>query len=259
MNVTLEGKRAIVTGGASGIGRAIAETFLASGASVVICDRDGELISDLQQSGSKLIAHRCDVADEVAVDAFVSRAAADLGGLDILVNNAGLTGPFGAIEELDGSDWRSTMDVNVNGMFYCTRRAVPLLKSAGGGAIINISSIAGRFGYAYRTPYSASKWAVVGLTHSLASELGPARIRVNALLPGFVAGPRHERNAHARAKILGITYEEQKNRIRSKISMRELTSPQDVANMATYLASEIGAHVSGQAISVDGNVETMGG
>ena len=198
-----------------------------------------------------------DMAREADIVAMIDAAEDAFGPVDLYFANAGVA--IGTDPMDDEAAWNLSFDVNIHGMFFCTRRAVPLLKAAGKGLIINLSSITGRLGYALRTPYSSSKWAVVGLTESLAIELGPSKIRVNALMPGFVAGPRHERNAHNRAALLGITYEEQKRRLMSKISMRELTQPQDVANMAVFLASPLGAHISGQSISVCGNVETLGG
>ena len=259
MEIDLQGMRVLVTGGGSGIGRCIAETMARCSARVAIGDASQAALDEFRAANPGIEALPCDVSDEGQVDAMFREVEGRLGGLDVMVNNAGITGPFGRIEDLESADWLKTFAVNVHGMFFCTRRAVPLLKSAGKGLIINISSITGRLGYALRTPYSSSKWAVIGLTQSLAIELGPSKIRVNALLPGFVAGPRHERNAHARAALLGISYEEQKRRLMSKISLRELTQPQDVANMAVFLASPLGAHVSGQSISVCGNVETLGG
>jgi NAD(P)-dependent dehydrogenase (short-subunit alcohol dehydrogenase family) len=257
MNLDLSGARVLVTAGASGIGRTIAETFAAANARVTICDISDENLSALRNEQPKITAHRGDISDDKAMGALLSTLGRELGGLDILVNNAGITGPFSAIDKIDIEDWKRTVDVNVNGTFFVTRHAVPLIRQAGGGCIINISSIAGRFGYAFRTPYSATKWAIIGMTQSLAKELGPEKIRVNAILPGFVAGPRHERNARARADLLGITLEEQKKSIFAKISKRELTQPQDIANTTLFLASPLGAHISGQSVSVCGNVETM--
>lgn len=259
MQISLSGLRALVTGGGSGVGRAIAETMASSGARVGVCDNDPAQIADVTQKVPGIEAIACDVAEEASVDRMFEAIGRRFGGLDILVNNAGVTGPFGAIEDIAPADWLRTQAVNVNGVYYCTRRAVPMMKAAGAGSIINISSVAGRLGYAMRSPYTASKWAVIGITETLAMELGPSRIRVNAILPGFVAGPRHERNAHARAKLLGITYEEQKRRIMSRISLRALTTPQDIANTAVFLASPQGAHITGQALSVDGHVEMLGG
>ncbi|MFG1193051.1 MULTISPECIES: SDR family oxidoreductase [Xanthobacter] len=257
MDFGLSGARVLVTAGASGIGLTIAETFAAAGARVAICDLAGEHISALQRRNPEIATYMGDISEAETMKRVIATVGEDLGGLDVLVNNAGVTGPFGAIDDIDINEWERTVAVNVNGTFYVTRCAVPLLRRAGGGSIINISSIAGRFGYAYRTPYSATKWAIIGMTQSLAKELGPANVRVNAILPGFVAGPRHERNAEARAKILGISLQDHKKSILSKISKRELTQPEDVANSALFLASKLGSHISGQSLSVCGNVETM--
>jgi NAD(P)-dependent dehydrogenase (short-subunit alcohol dehydrogenase family) len=142
-------------------------------------------------------------------------------------------------------------------MFYCTRRAVPLLKEAGGGAIVNLSSVAGRLGFPLRTPYSSSKWAVVGFTQSLAIELGPSKIRVNAIQPGPVAGPRIERVIAAKAKAVGISYKAQEKTMLSKVSLRRFVTAEDIANTALFLCSKEGASISGQAISVCGNTETL--
>src|ERR1700733_15165645 len=257
MNLDLSDARVLVTAGASGIGRTIAEAFAAAKARVAICDISDENLTALRNAKPNITAHRADISDDKAMGALLSELGRDLGGLDILVNNAGVTGPFAAIDKIDIEDWKRTVDVNVNGTFYVTRHAVPLIRKAGGGCIINISSIAGRFGYAFRTPNSATKWAISGLTQTLAKDLGQEKTRVNAILPGFVAGPRHERNARVRADLLGITLEDHKKSILEKISKRELTQPKDIANTALFLASPLGAHISGQSVSVCGNVETM--
>ena len=142
-------------------------------------------------------------------------------------------------------------------MFLCARRAVPLLKAAGGGAMVNMSSAAGRFGYAFRTPYAAAKWGVIGLTQSLAKELGPHGITVNAILPGIVEGPRMEGVIRDRAKALGVAYEEMERRYLERVSLRRMVSPRDIAHMVLFLASPLGRNVSGQSLGVDGNVETL--
>jgi NAD(P)-dependent dehydrogenase (short-subunit alcohol dehydrogenase family) len=181
-----------------------------------------------------------------------------LGGLDVLVNNAGIAGPTGGIEELDVNEWEETIDVNLNAQFYFARRAVPMLRDAhGGGTIIALSSVAGRLGYAFRTPYAATKWAVVGMTKSLAIELGPSNIRVNAIQPGIVKGPRIERVIAARAKQLNLPYEEMEKQYLAKISLRRMTTPEEIAATALFLCSPAGSGISGQAISVCGNVEVL--
>ena len=154
-------------------------------------------------------------------------------------------------------DWARTLEVNLFGQYLCARRAVPHIRAAGGGSIVNLSSAAGRFGFALRTPYAASKWAVVGLSKSLAIELGPDQIRVNAICPGAVEGERIDRVIAAKAQALGITPEAMRAELVEKASMKRLVSAQDIANMILYLCSDAGRLVSGQAIGVDGNVEYL--
>jgi NAD(P)-dependent dehydrogenase (short-subunit alcohol dehydrogenase family) len=213
------------------------------------------MLDECRRAG--LGATQADVADPAQVDRLFDEALAGLGGLDVLVNNAGVAGPFSAVEAMSIADWDRTIAVNLSGMFYCIRRAVPLLKLAGGGLIVSMSSVAGRLGFPFRSVYSASKWAIVGLTETLAMELGPDNIRVNCIQPGIVDGERHWRNAKAKAALLGITLDEQERRVLSRVSLRRMVSPNDVANMALFLASDLGQNISGQALSVCGNVETM--
>jgi NAD(P)-dependent dehydrogenase (short-subunit alcohol dehydrogenase family) len=252
-----QGLRVVVTAGASGIGRAIAETLREHGARVHVCDISPEALDECRAAMPDVGVALADVADIDQVDAFFDGALAELGGLDVLINNAGIAGPTAGVEEIEPGDWDRTVAVNLNGMFYCARRAVPVLRETGQGAIINLSSVAGRLGFAYRTPYAATKWAVVGFTQSLAKELGPDGIRVNAILPGVVEGPRIERVIAARAEALGKSYAEVERENLSKVSLRRMVSPYDVANMALFLCSPAGQNISGQALSVCGNVEAI--
>jgi NAD(P)-dependent dehydrogenase (short-subunit alcohol dehydrogenase family) len=251
------GLRVLVTAGASGIGRAIASALLEDGARVHVCDVSEEALADCGKTLPKVTTSRADVANEGQVDQLFREVQANLGGLDVLVNNAGIAGPTGGIAEIEPEEWRRTIDVNLNGQFYCARLAVPMLRAAGGGAIVNLSSVAGRLGYAYRTPYSASKWAVIGFTESLAIELGPSNIRVNAILPGIVEGPRIQRVIQARADQLKIGYPEMEQQYLTKVSLRRMVTGEDVAAMVVFLCSPAGRNISGQALSVCGNVETL--
>jgi NAD(P)-dependent dehydrogenase (short-subunit alcohol dehydrogenase family) len=180
-----------------------------------------------------------------------------LGGLDVLINNAGIAGPTAAVEDIDPEGWSRTLVVNITGQFLCARRAVPLLKAAGGGSIINVSSAAGRLGYPLRTPYAASKWAVIGFTKSLAMELGPHDIRVNALLPGIVAGDRMRRVIAARAAAQNVSYDEIAGRYLAQVSLRRMVSYDDLAAMVLFLCSPEGRNISGQSLGVCGNVESL--
>lgn len=252
-----DGRRVLVTAGASGIGRAIADLLAEAGAKVHICDVDEAALAGFRRDRPKLGATNTDVADDAAVDRLFQEVQTELGGLDALVNNAGLAGPTGPVEEIDPQAWRRCLEVGLTGQFLCARRAVPLLKAAGRGVIINMSSVAGRLGYAFRTPYSATKWGVIGFTQSLAKELGPANITVNAILPGIVEGPRIEGVIRARAETLGISYQEMEGRYLERISLRRMVSSEDVANMVLFLVSPLGRNISGQSLSVCGNVETL--
>jgi NAD(P)-dependent dehydrogenase (short-subunit alcohol dehydrogenase family) len=177
--------------------------------------------------------------------------------LDILVNNAGVAGPTGGIETVQPDEWDRTIAINLSGVFLVTRRAVPLLRAAGGGAIINISSAAGKLGFPLRTPYSASKFGIIGLTETLAIELGVDQIRVNAILPGVVAGERQDRVLAVKAKANGISLEEQQQRAVARVSMQTMVQAEDIAQAALYLAGPAGRYVSGERLSVGGNVESM--
>ncbi len=252
----LRGKHAFVTAGASGIGYAIATTLADHGATVAICDIDRTALERCGRERPDLECHLCDVADEAQVDSVFATIDQRWGRLDILVNNAGIAGPTGPIDEIAADAWRQTVDVNLNGVFYVTRRAVPLLRRSQ-GQIINLSSVAGRLGYALRSPYSATKWAIVGFTKSLAKELGPSGIRVNAIQPGIVAGPRIDAVIQARADATGKSFEEVEAANLEKVSLRRKVTAEDVANMALFLCAPAGRNISGQAISVCGNVEEI--
>ena len=257
------GLRVLITGGASGIGLVMARAFIDAGARVHVCDSSSEAIDALTQAEASaecnaITATLADVADKDAVERVFADVRQELGGLDVLVNNAGIAGPTGGVEEIEVDEWEQTVDVNLNAQFYFARRAVPLLRDAhGGGTIIALSSVAGRLGYAFRTPYAATKWAVVGMIKSLAIELGPSNIRVNAIQPGIVKGPRIERVIAARAKQMNLSYEEMEKQYLAKISLRRMTTPEEIAATALFLCSPAGSGISGQAISVCGNVETL--
>lgn len=251
------GLRVLVTAGAGGIGAAIARGFLEAGAKVLVCDVDQAALEAFAADHPQASTLRADVSNEADVVALLEAAAERLGGLDVLVNNAGIAGPTGAIDEISVEDIRRTLDVDLLGQFLVLRRAAPLLRASPAGAVVNISSVAGRLGYALRTPYAASKWGIVGLTESLAKEMGPDGVRVNAILPGIVRGARIEGVIRDRAEAAGLSYEDMEARYLANTSLRRMVEPEDVAGMALFLCSPAGANVSGEAISVCGNVETI--
>lgn len=249
--------RVLVTAGASGIGRAIVDKLHGAGARVHICDISGDSLDNARAALPGLSTSIADVSDETQVEAVFNDVVRSMGGLDVLINNAGIAGPTGVVSDLKTADWRRTIEVNLNGAFYCTRLAVNLLRQSSDGSIINISSVAGRLGYGFRTPYAASKWAIVGFTKSLAVELGPEGIRANAILPGIVKGPRIEAVIAARAKATGVDYPTMEKQYLAKVSLRRMVDATDVADMALYLCSPAARNITGQTISVDGNVESL--
>src|SRR5262245_11504459 len=259
MNPTkpVKGQRVIVTAGASGIGRAIADTLIANGADVAICDVSDEFLNDFRKAHPKAYAIKADVAADDDVAKLFDGAGKALGGLDALINNAGIAGPTGRVEEITPADWRRCIEVCLTGQFHCVHFAVPLIRKAGGGAIVNMSSAAGRLGYAFRTTYSSAKWGVIGFTQSLAKEVGPDNIRVNAVLPGIVDGPRMRSVIRSRAEQVGIRYDEMEERYLEKVSLRRMVSQEDVANTVLFLLSPAGKNISGQSLGVCGNVEAL--
>jgi NAD(P)-dependent dehydrogenase (short-subunit alcohol dehydrogenase family) len=253
----LKGRRVLVTAGAAGIGLAIVERLARHGARLFVCDVADKTLQDFAKAFPSAHAVKADVSSEADVEKMFSAVKAEFGGLDALINNAGIAGPTGAVEDIDPKDWRRCIDVDLTGQFLCTRLAVPMLKAAGGGSIVNMSSAAGRYGYAFRTPYSSAKFAIIGFTQSLAKELGPSNIRVNAILPGIIEGPRMEGVIRDRAKQVGVSYESMEKTYLERISLRRMTSPHDVAAMIAFLLSDAGGNISGQSIGVDGNVESL--
>ncbi|VXC94747.1 3-ketoacyl-ACP reductase [Burkholderia sp. 8Y] len=252
------GLRVLITGAASGIGAGIAKAFLETQAHVFICDMDAAAVERFTATHASLHGCVADVSDSQQVDKVIDEVRAALGGLDLLINNAGIAGPTGPVEELDPVQWERTVTTNLNSQFYFLRKAVPLMKETSEQAsIVTMSSVAGRLGYAFRTPYAATKWALVGLMKSLAIELGPSNIRVNAILPGVVQGERMDRVIAARAEAVGATFDAMRDEYLKKISLRRMVTVEDIAAMSLFLASPAARNVTGQAISVDGNVEYL--
>lgn len=254
---------AIISAGASGIGLVIAQRLLAQGWLVHVCDQDAAAVDALRGADPCLVARVCDVGDIGAVEGFYREVAADLAarglsGIDLLVNNAGIAGPTARFEDQPVEAWQRTIDVNLNGMFLMTRAAIPLLrKKAPGASIITMSSNAGLFGCPLRGPYVASKWALIGLTKTLAMELGPEGIRANAICPGSVEGPRIDRVIAADAAARGLSLAEVEVEYKRQISLRTFVTVQDIAEMVVYLTSPAGMRISGQALSIDGHTEGL--
>src|ERR1044072_3780044 len=221
MDLDIKGLRVLVTAGANGIGLAIGRAFVAEGAKVHTCDVDEAALSALAASDPAISQTRCDVSDRAAVKILFDEAIAKLGGLDVLVNNAGVAGPTAKVEEMHPEDWDRCLEICLTGQFNCTRLAVPLLRQSSNASIVNISSAAGRLGFAMRTPYAAAKWGLIGFPKSLSIELGPDNIRVNAILPGLVAGDRQRRVLEAKVQQSGTPYAEMERTAFSYTSIKD--------------------------------------
>jgi NAD(P)-dependent dehydrogenase (short-subunit alcohol dehydrogenase family) len=249
--------RVLVSAGASGIGASVVERFRADGARVSICDRDEIAVTAATRSDPELLAVVGDVADADDTARWVAEVVKRWGGVDVLVNNAGIAGPTARVEEIDPVAWRECLAVNLDSHFLMARLVVPHMKRQGSGAIVTISSTAGLFGYGMRTPYAASKWAVIGLTKSLAVELGPFGIRANVVAPGSVEGPRMGRVIEAEAAQRGVTADVVEREYVESQSIPRFVKPSEIADMCAFLASPRASMVNGQVIAVDGHTETF--
>jgi NAD(P)-dependent dehydrogenase (short-subunit alcohol dehydrogenase family) len=253
----LAGKRVLVTAGGDGIGLAITRAFAGAGAHVLVCDIQAESLARLANESPEVHSCIADVSREQDVAAMFQLVDQKLGGLDVLVNNAGIAGPTGGIETLSLADWQRTLDVNLTGQFLCVRQAVPRLRKGNSPSIINLASVAGHLGMPGRTPYSASKWGVVGLTKTLAIELGRDGIRVNAILPGAVDGPRIRAVIAAKAKALGKSVEEMTRVYTDQAALGRMVTARDIANMVLFAASDLACNVTGQELVVDGHTQAL--
>jgi NAD(P)-dependent dehydrogenase (short-subunit alcohol dehydrogenase family) len=248
-------QRVLVTAGATGIGREFVRAFAANGAKVFVSDIDSKALDALAREVKGLVTGICDNSKRSDIEAMVPAAAEALGGLDVLINNAGIAGPTTPVEETDPDEWETVIDVNVTGTFNVTRLAIPHLKKSSAASIIIMSSAAGRFGFPNRSSYAASKWGLIGLTKTLSRELGEFDIRVNAILPGPVAGDRIERVLEARAKLSGRSFDEEAASAMSLLSLQRFVDPKHIAALAVFLASDAGKSISGQMLPVDNDAQ----
>ncbi len=244
-------QRVLITAGAAGIGREFARAFAATGAKVFICDIDTKSLEALAKEIPGLIAKPCDMSSRPEIERMVPDAVAGLGGLDVLINNAGIAGMTLPVEQYPPDDWDKVVAVNLTAMFDMSRLAIPHLKKSKAGVIINMASIAGRFGFQNRSPYAATKWGVIGLTKTLAMELGEWGIRANAIAPGAVEGDRIVRVFQGRAQISGKSVEEVKADAFAAQSIKAMIDPKDIAQLAVFLASPAAKSISGQVLPID--------
>jgi NAD(P)-dependent dehydrogenase (short-subunit alcohol dehydrogenase family) len=242
-------RRVLITAGANGIGLVMARAFAALGDRVWVTDVDAQMIAALPEG---LRGTLCDASDEAAMEALFAEIAADWGGLDVAIANAGIKGPTAGIEEMPLDQWRQCLGVNLDGAMLLARGAARLMKPAGQGVMIFLSSTSGLYGTPYRAPYVAAKWGVIGLMKTVAMELGPHGIRANAICPGSVNGPRIDRVIEAEAQAKGITPNAVRQGYAAGTALKRLSDAEDVAAMAVFLASDGARMVSGQALSVDG-------
>ena len=259
----LEGRVAVVTGGARGIGRAIAELFYREGARVAVASRNTKTLqsfaSELNQGDHRIVPFRCDVASRDEVEVMIGNVIEVWDRIDILVNNAGASGmtPIAPPDE-PGADeavearWNAILATNLTGAYYCTREAVRHMPDRGTGRILNLSSVLGKFGVAGYAAYCASKHGVIGFTRALALELAPRKITVNALCPGWVETDMARTGLEEGARLLGTTPDEFRRQAEKRVPLGRFIEPAEVARLALFLASDAGAGITGQSINLDG-------
>jgi len=250
----------IISASADGLGWCMATFLLDQGHTVYLSDINQQKINEIRKHpliNKRIFIDYVDAGDSASVKKYFESISSKISSIDALINNVGIAGPTGPMEDLLIDEWQQTIDINLNSHFYFTKYAIPLLKNNKGGSIINLSSTAGLFGFPLRTPYAASKWAVIGLTKSLAMELGEFDIRVNAICPGSVSGDRIDRVIKAKAKSLGINEKEVKEDFEAMASLKMFVDKEDIANMAVFLLSNEAQRISGQVMTVDGNTERM--
>ncbi len=258
--VDLSGKVAVVTGGGKGIGRALAEAFATAGATVCITGRTesalSETVAAIQGAGGRAAAYLSDVSDLASVDQLVAGVIRDQGRIDILVNNAAIEGSTAPIERIDPGVWDEVMSINVRGSFLMTRAVAPEMINRGSGFIIFLSALGGGLrAYPLRAPYAVSKAAVLALMQTVAAELGPKGIRVNAITPGPVKGERLERVFKNRATQLGMMAEEVEQGLAGKMLNRRIPGPGEIAQTALFLCSPAADSIAGQSINMTGGIE----
>jgi len=250
----LKGKVSIVTGAGGGIGRAIALKFASEGSDIVVAGPTKEKVEnvteEIRAAGGSALACVTDVALEPSVKAMLEATLRQFGPVDILINNAGIAGPTALVQDLALEDWDRTMSVNVTGAFLCAKHALPMMIERRSGRIVNITSVAGLRAYAFRSPYCASKWAMIGLTRTLAEEAGRYDITANAIAPGPVYGPRIENVIRNRAAGMKLSYEEVEQQYVEPTALKRMVDEADIAAMALFLCSEEGRNITGETITI---------
>jgi NAD(P)-dependent dehydrogenase (short-subunit alcohol dehydrogenase family) len=250
----LENQTAIVTGAGRGIGKEIVLALARQGANVVLAARDEKALSNVAEEVRNLGRHALvvvtDVSNETQVNAMVSAAIREFGRLNILVNNAGVVGPTAPVTNVTREQWDEVLAINLTGAFLCARAVIPHMLERRSGSIINIASIAGKLAYALRSPYAVSKWGMLGLSRTLAQELGEYNIRVNAICPGPTAGDRMRAVIATRAKELGRSEAEVEKEYLQGTALKNWVDPTNVAAAVVFLASTEGSSITGEALEI---------
>ncbi len=249
-------RRVVITGGASGIGARMAERFAKAGDQVAVCDASADAVAEFAARNPAIRAHEADVRDEAQMDAFLGSLEAEWGGVDVVCANAGTGGPAGRIEDIGYQEWQDCVAVSLFGAYLTCRWAAKLMRAQGSGLIVLTSSTSGQWGHPNRSPYAAAKWGIIGLMKTLAVELGRAGVRVNAICPGAVEGPRMERVLQKQAAASGKDADQIRRDYADGTSMRTWVTADDIADAVLWLASPAASKISGQAIAIDGHTET---
>jgi 3-hydroxybutyrate dehydrogenase len=253
----LKDRIAIVTGAAKGMGHEICLTLGQAGAHLALAAREAapleSLAREVEAVGRKALVQPTDVTDEAAVKALVARVLGAFGRIDILINAAGITGPIETpVWEINEQDWDTVLAANLKGTFLPTKHVLPTMIEHRYGKIVNISGTSGLRGYKYRAAYSSSKWALRGFTRTVALEVGPYNINVNALHPGIVAGDRMDRLCREKARKRGWTEEQVHAEYVAEMALRRVTTAEDIARAVCFLASDDSRNMTGQSVTVDG-------
>jgi len=250
----LQDRVAIITGASKGIGRVMSELFAREGAHVVCAARSADLVQEtaaaIGRAGGHAIAVTADAGTEAGASAIVDAAVKRFGKVDTLVNNAGDGGPTKAIQDYSLDDWFYTVNSCLTSSYLCSRFAVPAMIAAGRGAIVNIASMAGRRGLAYRVGYCSAKAGQMGMTYGLALELGRHNITVNAIAPGAVAGDRIDRVIQGQADVRGVDVDRMRQTFVERAPLRRMSTAEDISALAAFLCSDLARNISGQCIPV---------
>ena len=250
----LKSKIALVTGGSQGIGKAIAEKLAGAGATIAIAALEDEALTQtaaqFKESGNRFKTYGVDLRDAAQVDSLILSIVRDLGPIDILINNAGITGPTAPVHQIPIEEWDHVLQINLRTPFLLSRAVAPSMIDRKTGHIINISSIAGKMAYPLRTPYASSKWGIVGLTLTLAQELGPYNIHVNVICPGPTKSEAIDAVIRARAEATGITFETMSQQYTQAAALKRMVVPEEIAELTLFLCSPQSGGITGQAIDI---------